>query len=78
MTGLQKVKMDELAAGVPPEARALYFNTEIGQEIPAGLYVAVAQLLAYIYQLKTMQVAGQDVPPPPVDLPVPDELLRHH
>jgi flagellar biosynthetic protein FlhB len=62
----------------PPLARALYFNTEIGQEIPAGLYVAVAQLLAYIYQLKTMQVAGQDVPPPPVDLPVPDELLRHH
>ena len=62
----------------PPLARALYFNTEIGQEIPAGLYVAVAQLLAYIYQLKTMQAAGQDVPPPPVDLPVPDELLRHH
>lgn len=62
----------------PPLARALYFNTEIGQEIPAGLYVAVAQLLAYIYQLKTMQAAGQDVPPPPVDLPVPDELLGHH
>jgi len=62
----------------PPLARALYFNTEIGQEIPAGLYVAVAQLLAYIYQLKTMQAAGQDVPPLPVDLPVPDELLRHH
>jgi flagellar biosynthetic protein FlhB len=62
----------------PPLARALYFNTEIGQEIPAGLYVAVAQLLAYIYQLKTMQAAGQDVPLPPVDLPVPDELLRHH
>jgi flagellar biosynthetic protein FlhB len=62
----------------PPLARALYFNTDIGQEIPAGLYVAVAQLLAYIYQLKTMQAAGQDVPPPPVDLPVPDELLRRH
>jgi len=62
----------------PPLARALYFNTDIGQEIPAGLYVAVAQLLAYIYQLKTMQAAGQDVPPPPVDLPVPDELLKRH
>jgi flagellar biosynthetic protein FlhB len=62
----------------PPLARALYFNAEIGQEIPAGLYVAVAQLLAYIYQLKNMQVAGQDVPAPPVDLPVPDELLKHH
>jgi flagellar biosynthetic protein FlhB len=62
----------------PPLARALYFNTEIGQEIPAGLYVAVAQLLAYVYQLKTMRTAGQEVPAPPVDLPVPDELLRHH
>ena len=62
----------------PPLARALYFNTDIGQEIPAGLYVAVAQLLAYIYQLKNMQVAGQEVPAPPDDLPVPDELLKHH
>lgn len=62
----------------PPLARALYFNTEIGQEIPAGLYVAVAQLLAYIYKLKSMQLAGQEVPAPPVDLPVPDELLKHH
>ena len=62
----------------PPLARALYFNADIGQEIPAGLYVAVAQLLAYVYQLKTMQAPGQEVPTPPDDLPVPDELLRDH
>ena len=62
----------------PPLARALYFNTDIGQEIPAGLYVAVAQLLAYVYQLKNMQAPGQEVPTPPDDLPVPDELLKHH
>ena len=62
----------------PPLARALYFNTDIGQEIPAGLYVAVAQLLAYVYQLKNMQAPGQEVPAPPDDLPVPDELLRDH
>lgn len=62
----------------PPLARALYFNTDIGQEIPAGLYVAVAQLLAYVYQLKNMQVPGQEVPAPPDDLPVPDELLKDH
>ncbi|PCH59996.1 MAG: flagellar biosynthesis protein FlhB [SAR86 cluster bacterium] len=36
----------------PQLARAIYYNTEIGQEIPSGLYVAVAQVLAYIYQLK--------------------------
>ncbi len=61
---------------VPPLTRALYFNTDIGQEIPAGLYVAVAQVLAYIYQLKSMQTTGREVPALPVDLPVPDELLR--
>lgn len=62
----------------PPLARALYFNTDIGQEIPAGLYVAVAQLLAYIYQLKHMDTTGREEPAPPADLPVPEELLRHH
>lgn len=62
----------------PPLARALYFNTDIGQEIPAGLYVAVAQLLAYIYQLKHMHTTGRETPAPPADLPVPEELLRHH
>lgn len=36
----------------PPLARAVYFNSEVGDEIPAGLYVAVAQILAYIYQLR--------------------------
>ncbi len=36
----------------PPLARAVYFNTDIGGEIPSGLYVAVAQVLAYIYQLR--------------------------
>jgi flagellar biosynthetic protein FlhB len=37
----------------PPLARAVYFNSEVGDEIPAGLYVAVAQVLAYIYQLRS-------------------------
>lgn len=36
----------------PPLARALYVHTRLGEEIPAALYVAVAQLLAYVYQLK--------------------------
>lgn len=37
---------------MPPLARAIYYSTDIGEEIPAGLYVAVAQVLAYIYQLE--------------------------
>ncbi|MCP5145850.1 MAG: flagellar biosynthesis protein FlhB [Gammaproteobacteria bacterium] len=55
----------------PPLARALFHSTKLNQEIPAGLYVAVAQVLAYVFQLKQ----GADVRPPQ-DLPIPDELAR--
>jgi len=37
---------------IPPLARSLYTHTEVGEEIPAGLFNAVAQILAYVYQLK--------------------------
>ncbi|MGR5151740.1 flagellar biosynthesis protein FlhB [Photobacterium swingsii] len=36
----------------PPLARAVYHTTELEQQIPDGLFVAVAQVLAYVYQLK--------------------------
>lgn len=39
---------------IPLLARALYFTTEINDEIPEGLYVAVAQVLAYVYQLNAV------------------------
>ncbi|MEM8007028.1 EscU/YscU/HrcU family type III secretion system export apparatus switch protein, partial [Morganella morganii subsp. sibonii] len=39
----------------PALARAVYYSTELDQEIPAGLYLAVAQVLAYVYQLKQYQ-----------------------
>jgi len=64
----------------PPLARALYASTEIDQEIPAGLYVAVATILTYVYQLNTMNEHGGITPEKPVDLPIPDELkdvLKH-
>ncbi|MFO8004794.1 flagellar biosynthesis protein FlhB [Thioalkalivibrio sp.] len=70
------------AAGVslfaaPPLARALYYSTRLDQEIPAGLYVAVAQVLAYVYQLRTAARDGAARrPEAPTDLPVPDDLLR--
>ncbi len=35
----------------PPLARALYTSVEVGQEIPAHLYRAVAEILAYIYRI---------------------------
>ena len=69
------------AAGVPlfsapPLARALYFSTGLDQEIPAGLYVAVAHVLAYVYQLRAAGTGATRRPEPPTDLPVPDDLLR--
>jgi flagellar biosynthetic protein FlhB len=69
---------DVMVVEAPPLARALYFNSEIGQEIPAGLYVAVAQLLAYVYQLKAVRAPGQPEPELPAEFPVPDELLKKH
>ena len=49
----------------PPLARALFKSVEIGNEIPATLYVAVAQVLTYIYQLKTARRSGVTPPRPP-------------
>ena len=59
----------------PPLARALYYSAEINQEIPAGLYLAVAQILAYVFQLKAT-VRGGPVPARPADVPVPDEFFQ--
>jgi flagellar biosynthetic protein FlhB len=59
-----------LLVETPPLARALYHSTEMGQEIPEGLYVAVAQVLAYVYQLKTVQKNGGKKPTrPKPDIP---------
>ncbi|MGA7539526.1 MAG: flagellar biosynthesis protein FlhB [Steroidobacteraceae bacterium] len=49
----------------PPLARALHQSVEIGSEIPAALYVAVAQVLTYIYQLKAARASGARAPEPP-------------
>lgn len=60
----------------PALARAVYYSTELEQEIPAGLYMAVAQVLAYVYQIRQHQ-AGQGKKPGPLpDLPIPEDLRR--
>jgi flagellar biosynthetic protein FlhB len=59
----------------PMLARSLYFNVELGDPIPAGLYLAVAKLLAYVFQLRAARAQGDAVPVTP-DFPVPDELRR--
>ncbi|MFA6052171.1 MAG: flagellar biosynthesis protein FlhB [Methylobacter sp.] len=60
----------------PPLARALYYSTEIDKEIPQGLYLGVAQVLAYVYQLKTAQEHNWDEPLPPADIKVPEEFKQ--
>jgi flagellar biosynthesis protein FlhB len=49
----------------PPLARAMYRAVEIGGEVPAQLYVAVAQVLTYIFQLRTARRDHVAPPPPP-------------
>ncbi|SHO55868.1 flagellar biosynthesis protein FlhB [Vibrio quintilis] len=46
----------------PPLARALYHTTELEQQIPDGLFVAVAQVLAYVFQLKQFRRKGGQRP----------------
>lgn len=58
----------------PPLARALYKHTELGQVIPEALYTAVAEVLAYVYQLRHYRQGSGVMPEMPRDLPVPAEL----
>ena len=57
----------------PPLARALYRSTEIGHEIPHILYMAVARVLAYVFQLQNANPT--DYVPKPHDLDIPPEAL---
>ena len=62
----------------PMLARALYAHAEIDSEIPAGLYTAVAQVLAYVYQLKA-SLKGEGMAPAAMPVPeVPPELDPHN
>jgi flagellar biosynthesis protein FlhB len=74
-------KIRELAAEhnvplleAPPLARALYSHAELGDEIPEGLYTAVAEVLAYVFQLRAYKTNGGSCPEIPADLEVPPQL----
>lgn len=58
----------------PPLARALYRHAEVGQQIPGQLYAAVAEVLAWVWQLKRWRLAGGTPPKKPDNLPVPEAL----
>ena len=74
-----KIRELGAAAGVPlleapPLARALYRHAELGDEIPQALYTAVAEVLAYVFQLRAFRGGGGVRPVPPTDLDVPADL----
>ncbi len=77
-----QIRNSAMAANVtlvaaPPLARALFYSTELGEEIPKGLFLAVAQVLAYVFQLKTATENNWQKPVQPKNLKVPDEFRQH-
>jgi flagellar biosynthetic protein FlhB len=61
----------------PKLARALYAHTDLGQEIPEALYSAVAEVLAYVFQMRIFKKQGGFRPEVPKSLPVPEALDPH-
>jgi flagellar biosynthetic protein FlhB len=55
----------------PPLARALFRHTEIGEDVPAALYTAVAEVMAWVYTLRQAAAAGVPAPSEPDHLSVP-------
>jgi flagellar biosynthetic protein FlhB len=58
----------------PVLARAIFHTTELDNEIPAGLYLAVAQVLAYVFQLRTYRKGRGQKPKYPTNLNVPRDM----
>ncbi|SMF36568.1 flagellar biosynthetic protein FlhB [Alteromonadaceae bacterium Bs31] len=58
----------------PLLARAIYHTTDLEEEIPEGLYVAVAQVLAYVFQLREYRKGKGDRPNYPRRLDIPNDM----
>ena len=72
------MKIREIATGhdipvftAPLLARAIYHTTDVDKEVDSDLYMAVAKVLAYVFQLKNAKPGNY--PKPPTDLTVPKE-----
>lgn len=59
---------------MPPLARALYHTTDIGKEVPQGLYLSVAQVLAFVFQLRTFNQGNGPRPDKLKDIDIPTEF----
>ncbi|GAA3968963.1 flagellar biosynthesis protein FlhB [Allohahella marinimesophila] len=60
----------------PPLARSIYYHTEVGKEIPSGLYLAVAQVLAYVFQLREFRKGRGEKPWKVRDFKIPKDLEK--
>ena len=58
----------------PPLARALYKHAEIGEQVPATLYTAVAEVMAYVYQLAQYLSGNMTAPDVPKGIAVPEGM----
>jgi flagellar biosynthetic protein FlhB len=79
--GEQALKIREIAREhnvalleAPALARALYKHCELEDPVPAALFTAVAEVMAYVYQLNEAMEKDLPVPQPPTELPVPAAL----
>lgn len=68
---------DVMTLESPKLARALYAHAELEREIPQTLYSAVAEILAYVFQLRVFKQHGGVRPVMPANVPVPDALDPH-
>jgi len=55
--------------GAPPLARALYFSTEVDHPVPEALYLAVAQVIAYVFSLADVRPGVAPMPKPQPKVP---------
>ncbi len=60
----------------PILSRALFYSTEIDAFVPEGLYVAVAKVLAYVFQLRQYKRGEGNAPRPLGKLKIPDEFVK--
>lgn len=68
---------DVVILSTPPLARSLFFTTEVGDDIPESLFMAVAQVLAYVFQMQAFK-SGRAQRPSALskNLPIPEDM-RH-
>ena len=67
---------DKMVMSLPDLTRAIYYSTRVDQEVPAGLYTAVAYVLNHVLQLRAYEAGKGRKPNPLAPLHVPPELRQ--